>query len=468
MKLSHPLLKAIAPEAYCLRADISETTDYFFSVDSRTITSQELFVPIKGANVDGHSFLAQALHKGAGALIAKKQLPFLNEALVGAPKNALIIICEDPEKLFLELTAAWRAQFTFPIIGITGSIGKTSTKALLAKMLLADRKNYFIAEGNQNTLIGVSLNIAHLNNSYVGALFECGISQSHEMACIAAQLQPTTGIITTIGHSHGEGIGNTDAIGAEKRELFKWFKETHIGIINGDLPSLNKSSYNHPVIKFGTKTKNQVQARRITIDEKGVCSFTLKLYGKQYPLVVRNGHAGCVTIISAAAAAAYYLGVAPETIVRIAQEPFLPDRRFEKRSLKGYQGYVIDDAYNASPESMKAALLAFEKISPTGGKKIAILGDMLELGESSSFWHRQIGRFLRKVPSLNQLILVGNQVQWIRKTAPLPVKVDMVPTWKEALDVLENNLHDGDIVLVKGSLGMQLGNLVDACSQKES
>ena len=463
MKLSHQLLKSIAPDAYFLKSDVCDTVDYFFSVDSRTITKQELFVPVKGAHVDGHQFLSQALKNGAGALIAKKQLSYLNEVLLSVPQDALIIVCDNPELLFFELTSAWRARFTFPVVGITGSVGKTSTKALLARMLKDSGKNYFVAEGNQNTLIGVSLNIAHLNDSHEGALFECGISQPGEMARIAAQLQPTTGIITTIGHSHAEGIGNVDAIAIEKKALFKWFKETNIGIIQGDISSLSKCSYAHPVIRFGAKTINQVQVRRVTIDDEGVCSFILKLYGKQYPISVRNGHSGCVTIIAAAAAAAYYLGVSPEIIARVAQEPFLPERRFEKRMLKGYQGYIIDDAYIASPESMKTALLAFEKIKSLGGKKIAVLGDMLELGQSSPFWHRQIGRFLRKVPSLTKLILVGNQVQWIRKTVPLHVSVDVVDTWQDALGVLESNLNDGDIVLVKGSNGMNLGKLVDAC-----
>src|SRR5439155_20118262 len=139
------------------------------------------------------------------------------------------------------------------------------------------------------------------------------------------------------------------------------------------------------------------------------------------------------------------------------QQPVIVVGRFEERAVKNGKGTIINDCYNANPESTKAALLAFQHIE-TKGKKIVVLGDMLGLGVNSPFWHRQIGRFLRKVPSLRRLILVGSLVEWVKKTAPVTVAVDIVPTWKEAVDKLASELNSDALVLVKGSLDVGLGN----------
>ena len=136
------------------------------------------------------------------------------------------------------------------------------------------------------------------------------------------------------------------------------------------------------------------------------------------------------------AAAAYLLNIPSETIVKGVQVPLAITGRFEPTKLKAAKGILINDCYNASPESMKAALLAFEKLE-SKGQKIAVLGDMLELGVNSPFWHRQLGRFLRKVPSLNHVVLVGDLVKWTKATVPVGITFEHVPTWKEAIDCLK-------------------------------
>lgn len=149
------------------------------------------------------------------------------------------------------------------------------------------------------------------------------------------------------------------------------------------------------------------------------------------------------------------------------KEPPLIEGRFEQRSLKNNKGIIINDCYNANPESMKAALLAFQKIE-TDAKKIAILGDMLELGLNSPFWHRQLGRFLRKVPSLNHVILVGDMMKWTKKTMPLGLTVVHVPNWKDAVELLEQTVDGKSVILVKGSRGMGLNNLVSSVASPQS
>ena len=188
-------------------------------------------------------------------------------------------------------------------------------------------------------------------------------------------------------------------------------------------------------------------------------SFVLKLYKEKFNIVLQHPHEGAVMNSLAATALAYLLNVPSATIIKGIQEPIQVSGRFEEKALASKNGTIIHDCYNANPESMKAALLAFQKIE-TKAQKIAVLGDMLELGVNAPFWHRQLGRFLRKVPSLKHVILVGNMVQWTYKTVPVGMTVDIVPTWKEAIEKLEGRLAQESVVLVKGSRGIALDNLV--------
>ncbi len=461
MRLDESLLKKMLPDAVLVQGHLEG--DLFFSVDSRTIQEDEIFVPIKGEKVDGHVFLAQALEKAKGTFIAYEQknlLSFLPESLL---KNKIIIMVRDVKESFVALAHAWRMRFTFPVIGITGSIGKTSTKSFIATIMRKSGKNYFCAYGNQNTLIGIALNIAHLTDKHEGAIFEMGVQKRGEMDLMAALLQPTTAVITYIGHSHMEFLGGVAGVAAEKRDIFKYFKDGNIGVINGDQLILSSVGYSHPVVKFGHKTVNQVQVRKIqVVDDHIECVF--KLYGNRYSLSVPTVHEGMINNMLAAASIACVLNVPHNQIIEALREPVVSARRFESCSLKKYEGLMIDDAYNASPESMKAALLAFQLLK-SSGKKIAILGDMLELGEKSSFWHRQLGRFLRKVPTLKHLILVGDQVHWIKRTAPVTLDVVHVASWQDAVAILKEKLDTGSVVLVKGSRGMKLNNLVQEFTQ---
>ncbi len=463
MFLDERFLKTVVPEAELLSGTLGEVA---FSVDSRTIKADELFVPLKGERVDGHDYLAAALKAGRGALVAKDKkhlLPFLQHDFL----EKIIILVDNPVKAFLALAGSWRAQFSYPVVGVTGSVGKTSTKNLLARIMSASGKRCFVSSGNQNTLLGMSLNMARLTDQHEVAIFEVGISRRGEMATLAKHLQPTTGIITVIGHSHMEGLGSLSDIALEKRDLFKYFKETNIGVINGDQAFLSGISYSHPVIKFGFKTTNQIQARKIKAID-GAFTFSLKIYGDSYNAVVQCGHQSFLYNSLAAATMANYLGVDHKTILEVIQIPVVQEGRFKSCPLKvGYKGTIIDDAYNASPESMKAALLALQGLK-TDSKKIAVLGDMLELGHTSSFWHRQIGRFLRKTPSLKHLILVGDQVQWIQKTVPAGIDVEIVPSWSDAVGKLKIKLNEDAVVLVKGSNGMQLSKLVEQFADKSS
>lgn len=449
-------IKNVLPDAIITHATFP--ADIAFAIDTRLLQPGEIFVALEGAQVDGHNFLQDALKKGAAGLLVAAQKKGLLAPLDAQLKNKLVIIVDDPMQAFIQLACAWRKQFTYPVVGITGSVGKTTTKEILKTILETNNVICMTSQGNQNTRIGVAINIFRMREYHQVAIFELGISKRGEMAELARILKPTTAVITNIGHAHMEGLGSLSDIALEKRDIFKFFDESSIGIINGDQSILTHVGYNHPMIKFGSKTINQIQARKIQSTPTGI-QFVLKVYKEKHHIVLAQPHEGIVFNVLTATTAAYLLNVPIAKIVEGIQKPIKVTGRFEEKALTDKKGTLIHDCYNANPESMKAALLAFQKID-TRAQKIAVLGDMLELGVNAPFWHRQLGRFLRKVPSLQHVILVGDMVRWTKKTLPVTISVEHVLTWQEAIEKLEHKLTQESVILVKGSRAIALDNLV--------
>ncbi len=460
MRLNRQFISSVVPDTRFQGTDFQEIPS--FSIDSRDIKKGDLFVALGGTHTDGHEYLNDALKKGAmGVMISADKEDLLKGIDL---KKSSVIIVPDAKKALTSLAGAWRSHFDITVIGITGSLGKTTTKEMIANIVRLHGMKYVASRGNQNTTLGVSLTLLRLRPEHKLAIIEMGVSKRGEMAQMADIARPTTAIITSIGHSHMEGLGSLTDITNEKRDIFKYFKEDNIGVINGDQTILSQISYNHPLIRFGCKTTNQIQARKIQTNNDHT-TFLLKLYKERHMISLDTNHAGRVLNALAATAAGYLLSIPSKTIVKGIQESLIIEGRFESTKLKSDKGILINDAYNASPESMKAALLAFEKVE-SKGQKIAVLGDMLELGVNSPFWHRQLGRFLRKVPSLHHVILVGDMVKWTKATVPVGITFEHVPSWKEAVTSLKKRLDREAAILVKGSHGMHLSNLVGELTQK--
>lgn len=433
-----------------------------FSIDTRTLQAGDIFVALQGVEVDGHIFLSQAFEKGAAGCIIAHDKKDLLSGIKGLDKK-MILIVQNPLEALIELAIAWRSQFEYPVVAITGSVGKTSTKECLSRIMAHNNNKYFSSHGNQTTKIGVALNMLRMKPEHEVAIFELGISKRGEMSELARMLRPTTAVITNIGHQHMDGLGSLNDIALEKRDVFKYLTEDSIGIINGDQQILANVAYAHPVIKCGAKTTNQIQVRKMRILDSQI-NFVLKIYKNKYNITLDQPHTGAVFNALSAAAAAHWLGVTDEVIVQAIQQPCVVEGRFQECQVTGGRGLLINDCYNANPESMKAALLAFQQIE-TKSPKIAILGDMLGLGVNSPFWHRQVGRFLRKVPSLNKVILVGDLVSWVKKTAPVGLKVEIVSSWQEAAEKVSADLDEKPSILVKGSRAVGLNNLVKMLTQ---
>ena len=441
------------------------------SIDTRTLQKGDIFLALTGTQVDGHSYLAQAALNGASALIIdeskRAMLEGINAKLL---EQVLVITVADTLQALISLAKAWRSLFSIPIVGVTGSIGKTSTKEMLRMICNDAGIPACISRGNQNTVIGLCLNVLRINQLHKVGVFEVGISERGEMALKADILRPTCGVITSIAHAHAKFLGTLYDIAHEKKQLFAYFQPHEIGIIPGDLPVFNPLNFNHPVIRFGTKIKNQVQARKLQMTSRldpaqptafgmSELQFMLKLYDQKVTVCMQNATPGMVHNALAATCVAHLLGIPLPLIVQSLGSYQSFEGRFERRVMKNKRGILIHDSYNASPESMKNAIFAFQNLS-TPGKKIAVLGDMLELGEKEEFWHRQIGRLLCKAPSVERLILVGNLAKAIAKTAPLTMKIDYAATWQQAQERLQEVLEDNSLILFKGSHAVGLSNIV--------
>jgi UDP-N-acetylmuramoyl-tripeptide--D-alanyl-D-alanine ligase len=339
-------------------------------------------------------------------------------------------------------------------------LGKTSTKERISHILKEYGMPHLVSRANQNTRIGVALNILRMRTEHHAAIYEVATGNRGDIALIADILRPTTAVVTSIGHQHMEELGSLQDIAHEKRSIFKYFSEDSIGVICGDQALLSSVSYGHPMIKFGSKSTNQIQMRKVSIVGDTI-HFVLKIYQEKYTITLKQTHEGTIQNVLAATAIAHILQVPNDVIVKAIQKPISIPGRFEYCTMKNNKGILINDTYNANPEGVKVALATLENIESTA-KKIVVLGDMKGLGRHyAPFWHRQIGRFLRKVQSLKKLILVGTDVQWTKKTLPMELPVSMVGSWQEAVEVLKKDLDTEALVLVKGSRSLHLENLVN-------
>ena len=440
------------------------------AIDSRSVKPNQMFVALEGEKVDAHNFLQDVLQKGVSVLLINKKkekiLKLIDKKLL---QEKLFILVDDTLSALIELAKNWRKQFDFPIVGITGSIGKTTTKGMVESILQFAKIPACVAFKNQNTTIGLSLNILKLSHEHKVGVFELGIDAAGEMDELADILRPDIALITRVSLSHALGLGTLLDIAKEKRKIFKHFKPDNYGMVFGDQPLLENFYRDFPLIRFGLKTKNQIQARRIKIintdpdNYEFKVSFNLKVYKAIKTVRINGNNRGFVYNALAAATIANFLEINIDNIVGGLENFSSVENRFEKKYLKDNKGIIISDCYNANPESMKSAVSAFGQVE-TKNLKIAVLGDMLELGPREIFWHKNLGRFLHKSGDIDYLILVGSRAKHIAKTSPLNFKTECVLNWKQAKkhleSILKSNTKSKSMVLVKGSRGMSLDNLV--------
>ncbi len=419
-----------------------------FATDSRECGPGVMFVPIRGERADGHEYIPTAFKNGAAASFTDHPLE---------PAAGPLVLVNDCREA-LQKTAAWyREQFQIPIVGITGSVGKTTMKEMAAQALSA-KYNVHKTAGNQNSQVGVPVTVCGLRKEHTAAVVEMGVSMPGEMARIAAVVKPTCAVMTNIGVSHIEYMKTRENILREKSRIAGYLPPDGILLVNGDddlLPTL-KDSLGHKVVTFGLGPRCDWRASGLKDADGGVFFTCTGPEGSRAEVFVPAAGEHNVRNALAAVALARSLDVPMEGAVRAIGAYKPPAMR--QQILKAGGLTIIDDSYNASPDSMRSALDVLCSRKSTG-KRVAVLADMLELGKVSEEGHFQVGRYARE-KGVDLLAAVGPLAKGI--AAGYGDGAHWFDGNEEASAFLLAHLAPGDTVLVKGSRGRKTEKIVKA------
>ena len=417
------------------------------STDSRTISEGDLFVALIGEKFDGHEFIDAARREGASGVVVSKRIE------TDCP---IVIEVEDSQVALGDIAAFHRSKFDVPIVAITGSNGKTTTKDMTASVL-SRQFSVFQSEKNYNNQIGIPSRLLELDDNSQLAVLEIGTNQSGEIERLSQIVKPTVGVVTNIGHSHLELLGSLEGVAKEKGSLVERVEQA---VLNADDPMTPQLARRvcGKIATFGCSSDADISAHEIEIQSLGKPSFTLRINGRNATRV-NLPCLGTHNVSNALAAASIgvWAGLTSAEI-RDGLENYQPaNMRMQPIECNGL--CIINDAYNSNPDSLKHAL-EFLSGTRTSGKRIAVLGDMLELGKDSKKLHFNAGMNLP--PNIDMLISVGTRsLDIIRGAADHIETTFACETPEEAANQLRESTQSGDLVLIKGSRGMKLERIVD-------
>jgi UDP-N-acetylmuramoyl-tripeptide--D-alanyl-D-alanine ligase len=427
------------------------------SIDSRTVAAGEVFFAIRGPRFDGHDFLAEARARGAAAAVVHRD--------VAAPAGLPLVRVADTTRALADLARHVRRRSGVPVVGVTGSVGKTTTKDMTAH-LLATRGPVLKTEGNLNNQYGLPLTLLRLRPEHATAVLEMGISAPGELRTLARLAEPDVAVLTKVAPVHLEFFDSVDAIADAKAEILEGLRPGGFAVINGDDPRLVRvgERWGGRVVWFGLDRRFDVSAEGRASDAFGQ-RFRLRIAGRAAEVVLPLAGPHFVTNFLAAAAAAHVLGVPLETAAQAAA--LLAPARHRGEILRLGSGVtLLDDCYNSSPEALEAALTALSLIPAS--RRVAVLGDMLELGPTGPALHRERGRAL--VGRVDVAIGVGPLAKEIlagAREAGLPsAALHHLADSAAAASAVPGLVRAGDAVLVKGSRGMRLEAVVDALVER--
>lgn len=425
-----------------------------FCTDSRQAAPGKMFVPIRGENVDGHKFIAQVFASGAEASFS--------ETDISEPDGSVVYV-ENSRAALQAVAKGWRERFSIPVIGITGSVGKTTTKEMVALAVAAGLKTMKTA-GNANSQIGLPMTVLRISEDDEAAVVEMGVSMPGEMERIANTSRPTVAVVTNIGVSHIEFMKTRENIMAEKLKIAEYLPENGKIFVNGDddLLSTLDVVYGHHVVSFGFGEGCDWHAVNVSADSLGT-SFICRHDGMDTSVYVPAVGEHMVRNALAALAVADAVGVPVDAAAKAIAGYKPPEMRQRISEVNGIT--LIDDTYNASPDSMRAALgiLGGLKVK---GKKFAVLADMLELGDYAVKGHRETGEFAAKCGT-DELICVGELARHIAEGFASPSHCHCFESNSEAITWLKAHIVSGDVLLCKGSRGMHMDEVIDAFSAEK-
>jgi UDP-N-acetylmuramoyl-tripeptide--D-alanyl-D-alanine ligase len=433
-------------------------------VDSRAAVPGCLFVAMPGAHDDGHRYIAEAISRGAAAILVERPVP----VPAGAP--VAIIQVSDSLLALQEVAAWWRSRSPVRVVGVTGSTGKTIAKEMIADVLARGHR-VLRSTGNQNSESGLPMSLLNLEPGDEVAVLEMGMYTTGEIARLTEIARPAVGVVLAVHPTHLERAGSLDQIAAAKSELPAALPKEGLAVLNADdsRVAAMRSVTTARVRTFGLGAEADVRATEVTSRGLEGTEFTLTApWGERRLRSAALGRHLVPTALAAAAVAEEFGVGLDEVEAALAAGSSAPHRMVALEAVGG--ATVIDDSYNASPESVVAAL-TFLAETPVGrGRRLAVLGDMLELGPDEERLHRQVGAAAASV--VDGLLAVGSRGAWVAEAARSAGLTGVLTATDadEAIATIDRGLAPkaGDIVLVKGSRGMALERLVDALSGTSS
>lgn len=430
------------------------------STDTRTIESGALFIAIRGPRFDGHDFARTALERGAVLVLA------LQDAIM--PEHAPCIRCEDTVAALGALAAWHRSRFDIPVVAVTGSVGKTSTREMIAASL-STRYEVLRNRGNYNNEIGLPLSVLELDETHTAAVFELGMSGLGEIGHLSRIVRPSIAVITNIGLSHIEKLGSRQNILRAKLEIIEGMGPDGVVILNGEDELLKglRGLLRFKTLYYGMDEATDIQGyEAASLGENGM-AFKTSIAGQDGSFTIRAPGMHSVSNALAALAVCTVLGLrqseAEEGLQRYAGQ----ELRMHIETQRGIR--IINDSYNAAPASMKAALAVLAELGG-GHRTIAVLGDMLELGDWSRDSHLDVGRQAATV-KVGILFGIGPEANgYLAGALEMGMKRDRMAhfeTAEEAIGALSDCLEKGDTVLFKASRGLHLERIVEGVFPKE-
>jgi len=423
------------------------------STDTRNIKNGELFVAIKGGNFDGHSFILDAVAKGAGGVLVQEG--GITNANFKLPDVSFILV-NDSIRALGDIGNFHRSRFNIPIIGITGSNGKTTTKEMTSA-ILSKKFNALKSYGTENNNIGVPLTLMRLNSNHNMVILEMGTNHLGEIRRLSEIARPTMAIITNIGPSHLEYLEDVDTVLKAKLEILEYMDKDGKLILNADDDSLRTIKTSRKAIWFGFDKEADFYADKINPEPDGI---NFRLNGKWD---ISLGVLGRHNVYNALAAIACGLdfGVSIDDIKDVLKEFKVPNMRMEVKRFGDIK--IINDTYNANPPSMKQAIEALRDMV-TEGRKVLVVGDMLELGTFSGRFHHLVGKQAAE-SGIDLIVAVGKLAEHISKGAQeagmSQRKIKLCAATKEACEKVASLIKKGDTILVKGSRAMKMEGIVN-------
>jgi UDP-N-acetylmuramoyl-tripeptide--D-alanyl-D-alanine ligase len=460
-------LRASQIAAWCEGRIVRGAPDRDFagvSIDSRSVAPGELFVAIAGPRHDGHAYLAAAAARGAAGAIVRESAP-LPDAL---PGDFCVVGVADTTRALGLVAAGHRAGHRGPLVAITGSNGKTTTKEMCAA-ILGVRAPCLKTEGNLNNEYGLPLTLLRRQDRHRSVVVEMGMNHRGEIARLAAIARPTIGVLTNVGTAHIENLGSREAIAEEKGDLIAALPQDGVAVLNGDDALASAQGRRSParVLRFGLSPGADVRAEDVRTRAAGYAFRVCAPEGSTRVEVA--GLAGTCVLNALAASAGALAAGAPLGDLAPGLAAYAPVRgRLEPLALEG-DVVVVDDTYNANPQSMEVALRALaEPRGESGVRRIAVLGDMGELGGESEGAHRAAGALAARL-GIDLLFAVGAHAELVAEAARAgglrDARVQTVADSERAAEVVLAALRPRDRVLVKGSRSMRMERVVDRIAQ---